>query len=155
MKQRKIDWEAARAEYETGMSQREVAAKHRVSHTAIQLRCKKEQWKQEDVDASVKRKVAERLAKVVAGGNPVKRAEAIQAEADRVVAVVERHRAEWDSHKALVSEAMETRNFDLARLAKITAETLMIRQGGERKAWGIEKEQNVKESFGEWLESLS
>jgi hypothetical protein len=32
---------------------------------------------------------------------------------------------------------VENGDFDAAKLAKITAETIKIRQEGERKAWGI------------------
>ena len=37
----------------------------------------------------------------------------------------------------LVTTAIEKNDFDKAKLAKITAETLKIRQEAERKAWGI------------------
>ena len=36
-----------------------------------------------------------------------------------------------------VDRAIEKNDFDKAKLAKITAETLKIRQEAERKAWGI------------------
>ena len=41
------------------------------------------------------------------------------------------------TQRALVTTAIEKNDFDKAKLAKITAETLKIRQEAERKAWGI------------------
>ena len=52
-------------------------------------------------------------------------------------AVITRHQREWDRHQALIDEALSEGSFDKAKLAKITAETIKIRQEGERKAWGI------------------
>lgn len=52
--------------------------------------------------------------------------------------VLERHRKEWNIPRALVNEAVQARNFDKAKLAKITSETLKLVQDGERKAWGID-----------------
>ncbi len=52
--------------------------------------------------------------------------------------VLERHRKEWNVPRVLVGEAVKDRNFDKAKLAKITSETLKIVQDAERKAWGID-----------------
>lgn len=52
--------------------------------------------------------------------------------------VLERHRKEWNVPRSLVSEAVKARDFNKAKLAKITSETLKIIQDGERKAWGID-----------------
>lgn len=55
-----------------------------------------------------------------------------------------RHRREWAAPRAMSAEAVNLRledtakAFDRAKLAKITAETLMIVQNGERKAWGLD-----------------
>lgn len=79
-----------------------------------------------------------KVAGVVAGCNPKKKAEAIDAEATRRADVVQRHRDEWDEHKGIVDTAIGTKDFETAKLAKITAETLKIRQEAERKAWAID-----------------
>lgn len=55
-----------------------------------------------------------------------------------VASVIDRHRREWSAARALSIEAVRERNFDKAKLAKITAETIGIIQHGERKAYGIE-----------------
>lgn len=52
--------------------------------------------------------------------------------------VLERHRKEWNVPRGLVNEAVKARDFNKAKLAKITSETLKLIQDGERKAWGID-----------------
>ena len=49
-----------------------------------------------------------------------------------------RHRAEWADHLDLWWDAHHTRNLELARLAKLQAETLRIRQADERRAWSLD-----------------
>ena len=66
-------------------------------------------------------------------------AAAIDAAPDPRADVQRRHRAEWVEHKALVDAAVADSDFEKARLAKILAETIRIRQDGERKAWGLDK----------------
>lgn len=134
---RSIDWDTIRAEYEAGGSQAEVARRHGVSRGAIQKHIAAEGWTQ-DVEPAIQRKVAEKVAGVVAACDPKKKADAIDAEASRRADVVGRHRDEWDEHKSLVDTAIGTKDFETAKLAKITAETLKIRQEGERKAWGLD-----------------
>lgn len=149
-----VKWETIRAEYETGGSQNELAKKHEVSRAAIQKRIKKEGWTQEDISAAVNRKVAEKVAGVVAGSNPLKKAKAIDAEADRVVTVISRHRNEWNRHIGLVTKAVDESDFETAKLAKITAETIMIRQTGERRAWGIDKNGSQEDKLSAFLKLL-
>jgi len=52
--------------------------------------------------------------------------------------LIDRHRQEWAAPRKLAYEAVNTGNFDRAKLAKITAETLTLIQGGECRAWGID-----------------
>ena len=88
---------------------------------------------------TVRRKVAEKVANVVASGNPKKKAEAIDAAADEAASVVRRHRNEWLQVVELRQEALQDREhdpkeaFERAKLAKITAEMAAIQQAGERK----------------------
>jgi len=62
----------------------------------------------------------------------------MDAAAQRRADVEIRHCTEWEEHQALIDEALAARDFDLAKLAKITAETIKIRQEAERKAWRID-----------------
>jgi hypothetical protein len=142
-------WETIRAEREaTGASFPTLSAKHGVSHQAIQKRAKDEGWHDgQDSAEAIRRRVADKVAGVVAGCNPQKRAEAIDAAASTVASVVERHRSEWGMIADLQAEAMDVRHanpdvaFARAKFAKITAETLAIKQTNERKAHGLEREQ--------------
>lgn len=59
--------------------------------------------------------------------------------------LLKRHREEWVGPRALAYQAMKTgkggnvaAGFEMAKLAKISAETLTLVQAGERKAYGIE-----------------
>ncbi|EAM1616286.1 hypothetical protein EU642_21865 [Salmonella enterica] len=53
--------------------------------------------------------------------------------------VLERHRKELDLPRKLAYQAVQTNNFDTAKLAKISSETLRNVQDMERRAWGIDK----------------
>lgn len=63
---------------------------------------------------------------------------------DLRAAILDRHRFEWGTVGALVNEAQARREgdpvdaFNRMKLAKITAETISLRQAGERKAWGMD-----------------
>lgn len=52
--------------------------------------------------------------------------------------LIERHRAEWGLARQLVYDAAKAKDFDRAKLGKITSEALRIVQEGERKAWGLD-----------------
>lgn len=133
------DWETIRAEYEAGASQSDLAKRHGVSRKAIQKHIQAESWMQ-DVSGAINRLTEAKVAGVVAGCDPKKKAEALDRAADAKAAVIARHKAEWDEHKRIIDDALRDKgDFEKAKLAKITAETLKIRQEGERKAWGIQE----------------
>lgn len=52
--------------------------------------------------------------------------------------ILDRHRKEWSAPRRLIYEAVQKRDFDLAKLAKITSETLQIVQVGECRAFGLD-----------------
>ncbi|MBQ9536602.1 MAG: hypothetical protein IJU79_02305 [Desulfovibrionaceae bacterium] len=135
----KCDWGAVRAEYETGASQSALSTKYKISRTAIQKHIKAEGWLQGDINAAVNKLAEAKVAGVVAGCNPEKKAAAMQAAAEAKAAVIQRHKFEWEQHQHLVDSAIADDDFTRAKLAKITAETIKIRQEGERKAWGLDK----------------
>jgi hypothetical protein len=64
----------------------------------------------------------------------------IEAGAEARAKIIERHREEWKAPRQLAYEAIKDRNFDRAKLAKISSETLTLIQAGERKAWGIDRQ---------------
>jgi hypothetical protein len=65
--------------------------------------------------------------------------------------LIARHRQEWAVAGELVNEALACRasdpssSFGLSKSAKITAETIAIKQAGERKAWGMDVMLEVSE----------
>ena len=137
---RDYDWEAIRAEYEAGSSQSELSKKFGPSRKAIQKHIAAEGWTQ-DVSDVLTRMTEAKVAGVVAGCDPKKKAEALERAAEEKANVVQRHRDEWKQQEDLAKEAVANKDFELAKLAKITAETIKIRQEGERKAWGLDKDE--------------
>ena len=138
-------WETIRAEREAGESFDKLAQAHGVTKAAIIKQAKKHNWSDgTDVGAAVRRKVTEMVTGVVTGGNPEKKAQAIEKAAAKVVAVVASHQKEWHDHRERFgvpktsAEVEVKESFEDAKLAKITAEMLMIRQKGERAAHGLE-----------------
>lgn len=131
-------WGTVRAEYEAGASMSGLAKKHQVNKSAISRKAEKEAWTQDPTEA-VDRLVNAKINGVGNAVDPQKKAEALDAAADRKVAVIRRHQAEWDGIEAIRVAAIQGESFDKAKLAKIASETLMIKQGGERKAWGLDK----------------
>ena len=70
-------------------------------------------------------------------------------EARREANIFLRQQAEWYAQQALWEEALEQRDIDLAKLAKVMAECLKIRHEGERKALAASAEQADNETAGE------
>ncbi len=131
-------WGTVRAEREaTGASFPDLAKRHGISHQAIQKRAKAEGWSDgADVAKTIRAKVAEKVAGVVAGCNQKKKAEAIDAAAESGATVIRKHQSEWQDHRNKFGSVPAT--FEDGKLAKISAEMLAIRQKGERLAHGIE-----------------
>ncbi|WP_291357127.1 hypothetical protein [Desulfovibrio sp.] len=132
----RFDWETIRAEYETGSTMGALSRRHGVTKAAISQRAKREGWVQ-DISGAVNRLAEAKVNGIVNTVNPQKKAEALDRAADAKAAVMRRHKEEWERHQQLIDEALAAGDFDKAKLAKITAETLKIRQEGERRAWGI------------------
>ena len=77
----RFDWESIRAEYEVGASQSDLSKRYGVSRTAIQKRIRAEGWVQ-DISGTVNRMAEAKVAGVVAGYNPQKKAEALDRAAE-------------------------------------------------------------------------
>ncbi len=145
-------WGTVRAEREAGASFPELAAKFGVSHQAVQKKAAKEGWSDgQDVQAIIRRKVAEKVAGVVASSNSaVKKAEAIDAAADRSAEVVRRHQEETNAvrerlyaglkaHKAAADKEGKQLAFEDLKAAKISSETVLNIHRAERQAWGLDE----------------
>lgn len=139
----KCDWIKARAYYEAGHSQYEVAAKFGVSRPAVAKHIAKEGWSQE-LNKAIHNAMELKIARVQAGSNPSLIASSIEEEAERRAAVIHEHREEWrvirDMKDAAIRKSKEDlrEGFEQQKMTKITAETTMLKQMGERKAWGID-----------------
>ena len=146
----KDQWEEARALRETGVSLSEVAARMGVDRAAVSRRAKREKWSDgSDIQDEVRRRVAAKVTGIVTEGDPQKKAAAIDAEADKVVEVVRRHREETNAirdrlysglktHKAATTHAEKRLAFEDLKAAKISSECLQNIHRMERVAWGIE-----------------
>lgn len=70
---------------------------------------------------------------------PARRARKTRAREDAAPdGVLDRHRDEWLRLRRLMDAALESGDYDLARTVKLLAETLRLRQDGERRAWGLD-----------------
>lgn len=137
-------WTEARALYEAGASQSEIARRFGVARRAVQNAIARDGWKQ-DQEPEIRARVAHRIAE----RDPEKTAAAIDAEAERRAEVILRHRREWAALRerleaaiaaSRAAQTMEQRReaFELLKHAKIGAEALAIRQGAERRAWKLD-----------------
>lgn len=143
----RYDWETIRAEYEAGSTMGELSRKHGVDKAAISRKAKKEAWLA-DLSEVVNKRAEAKVNGLVNAVDPKKKAEAVDRAADAKAAVIMRHKEEWEQHQQLIRAAVESGDFDAAKLAKITAETIKIRQEGERKAWGIQDKGETELSGG-------
>lgn len=134
-----------------------------VSVEAIRQRRSKEEWQKRGTLASVaeKAQIAADRAAVSAGQSGelgsqlgMQLGTQVAAEDDKKAAersaivedaavklrasLLERHRNEWNMARKIAYEAAQNRDFEKAKLAKITTETLRNIQEGERKAWGLD-----------------
>ena len=148
-------WAAARALYEgtAGMTLRRVAEETGIPKSTVETRAKLEKWRKNYPLANlgpigpIAQEAADRYsAKIEDAGPEVtaeQKAEAVtetvaEVAVDQRAQVLDRHRREWAAPRRLSYEAVQGRDFEKAKLAKITAETLKLIQDGERKAWGLE-----------------
>lgn len=130
------DWEIIRAEYEAGASQTGLARRHGVSRKAIQKHIQAEGWAQ-DISGTIDRMAEAKVAGVVAGCDPKKKAEALDRAADRKAEKIREQREVWDGLNRDIRESMKAGDFERLKCLKIGSEALRNVQECERKAWGI------------------
>lgn len=149
-KKRKLDWSTIRAEYEAGESARALGRKYECSNVSISARVKAEGWEQ-DAEGAIRKRTQEKLNGIVNSDLPLKRAEAIDAEAEKRVRIVYKHRAEAEEIRELVNEGLRDTKaatdkkekdaaFDTLKAAKIASETITNLQRLERKSYGLDAE---------------
>lgn len=157
-------WAAIRTVWEADptMSDGQAGEPLGVSKQAVAQRRKKEGWKKlgnqevltrkayDKADASMASEAKQQAVKAVetklAESQPVTPEELAAAKnqktediaVDMRSKILERHRKELDGARNIVYDAIRTKDFDRAKLGKITSEALIIIQNGERKAWGFD-----------------
>lgn len=134
----RYDWETIRAEYEAGANQSDLSKRHGVSRKAIQKHITAEGWTQ-DISGTVNRMAEAKVAGVVAGCDPKKKAEALSRAADAKAAVIEGQRGAWEGFDGKVTSALEANDFDRLKCLKIASEAMRNAQECQRKAWGIKE----------------
>ena len=137
-------WAELRAKREAGMSMGALANEYDVSAAAICKRSAREGWADSDDLAGVLRQKVNVKVNAINLANPIVKLATIDAAADRAVVIINRHREDWERHHAIFSLTAINANKDLARHAKTVAEMLIIRQRGERAAWGLEEERRIE-----------
>lgn len=130
------DWEKIQAEYEAGKSMCALSRQYGVDKAAISRRARSKGWTQ-DLSGAVNRLAEAKVNGLVNTVDLDFLAEAVDRAASAKAEVILRHKGEWRKHQALIDAALAACDLERAKLAKITAETLKIRQEGERRAWGI------------------
>jgi len=142
-------WETVRAEFEAGATLRELEGRHHVDKAAISRKATRGEWRvSDDVGAAIRAKVNAKVNGVV-NADPVKKAEAINAAADRAAEVQRRHQEEPGvvrgmlytavrAHKAAEDKQAKALAFDDLKAAKISSEVLMNIHSLERKAWSLD-----------------
>ena len=137
-------------ETDLDMTHRKVGDELGIPWKTIERWSKTEKWQKVAANNFADR--AEKIADTYVGNlekygpeiTTEQRNQAVAETTDKIAAdlradVVDRHRREWQAPRQISYEAIKERNFEKAKLAKITAETLMLIQNGERRAWGMDK----------------
>ena len=137
-------WGEVRAGREAGRTFPDLAKQFGISYQAIQRRAKRDRWGDgRDVSGIIRRKVAEKVAGLVAGCNHKEKAEAIENAAVKGLEIVKRHQDDWKDHHNNFTVKKMADDFELGKRAKICAEVLAIRQKAERAAYGLEEVQEI------------
>lgn len=101
----KADWEAIEREYRAGqLSVSEVGRQHRISHTAINKRAKRDGWTR-NLAARVREEVSARL--VADGVSSANARETVEAAAVRVVELVRSHRADISRARSVAGRMID------------------------------------------------
>lgn len=145
----RYDWRIIRSEYEAGMTQSGISRKYGVSRAAVSQRVRREGWKRHESGSDPgEESGADKQPPAPAGQCGVDLPAKNRSESDGRNAVIRRHREEWNRIRILIDDAVTEQDAEAAKLAKLTAETLKIRQEGERKAWGIQDRNETEISGG-------
>jgi hypothetical protein len=135
----KVVWHTARQRWEADPTEtfQSIAAHVGVSRQAVCKHAEQEGWLRltdlEEINERAQISADSKVAQVDGAG--VKSVE--QAAVDVRANVLLRHRTDWTKHRELFSLEKISEHFETGKQAKISAEMLMLRQRGERDAYGI------------------
>lgn len=143
----KDQWSAARELWESDSTQTDesIAEKFGVSKSAVvKTRTQgSDCWKRAGSLQTVQQRA--QFAADVKSNHPSYQGHHKSATIDAAVEVratlLSKHRDDWNEHRNLFTLGGIAKNFELGKSAKITAEMLKIRQEGERKAYGLDDQQ--------------
>ena len=152
----RIDWPAVRAawEGERKANDTSIARRFGVDRTTVMRRRQRERWRKIPDDV-VRQAVKRHLDETGSNADLEVAAKAVDEEARRRASVIERHRGEWVRVQVIQQHAVKLKrqakadgtgeewivdkaDFEMCKVAKITAETLEIKQRAERKAHAID-----------------
>lgn len=135
-------WAEIRAKFEVGASILSLSKEYKIIYTQIYTRSKKEGWTR-DAEEAIQKAAGDAVAGIEPEYFPDDpKSKAIAVEAKKRANVVKRHRREWEQIEELRQGVLKSRDFDEAKFMKINFESLMIKQSGERKAWGLDTQEN-------------
>lgn len=152
----KDQWSSARIEWESDRSVNDsmIAEKYGISQQAVTKKRTHEQWHRAGVLQNISQRAQiEADARLCQKNGEVvphnQKADVVDAAIEIRAEVLNRHRDDWNEHRNLFTLGGIAENFELGKSAKITAEMLKIRQEGERKAYGLDEQQ--QQSKGDTL----
>jgi hypothetical protein len=141
-------WQDARQQWEADLSLtfEALADKLQLSRQAVSKKAKSDSWSK----VGSLRVVAERaqlkadgkVAQVAGATTKKDQAATFEASVEIRADVIDRHRSDWAEHRKHFKMVELHKDFENGKKAKITAEMLMIRQKGERAAYGLEEVSN-------------
>lgn len=134
---------AARAIYEANpkITLQQVAEETGISFGSIKRYSRNEDWQKKTDFERLQEEYKEQLPAnpTEADRRAVSDAISVEHALTERKRLLDRHRKEWELPRRLAYQAVQNNNFDTAKLAKISSETLRNIQDMERKAWGIDK----------------
>lgn len=141
-------WQEARQRWEADptLTFEALADQLKLSRQAVSKKAKGDGWSKVGALRQVVEKAqfkADGKVAQVAGATTKKDQQAtFEASVEIRADVIDRHRVDWAEHRKHFLMADIKKDFESGKKAKISAEMLMIRQKGERAAYGLEETGN-------------
>jgi hypothetical protein len=141
-------WKDARQRWEADptATHESISEQFGVSRQAVSKKANAEGWAKvgalrqvaEKAQLKADAKVAAQVAQVAGATGKNAQQATLEASVEIRADVIDRHRSDWAEHRKLFSLADVKKDFESGKKAKISAEMLLIRQKGERAAYGLD-----------------